>query len=58
MWFRVDDARTVRDALIANGVPADSIRLEAYGETNLAKPTPDGVREPLNRRSDVVISFE
>ena len=51
-------ARTVRDALIANGVPADSIRLEAYGETNLAKPTPDGVREPLNRRSDVVISFE
>ncbi|PQA88601.1 OmpA family protein [Hyphococcus luteus] len=51
-------ARTVRDALIANGVPADRITLEAYGETNLAKPTPDGVREPLNRRSDVTISFE
>ncbi len=51
-------ARTVRDALIANGVPAENITLEAYGETNLAKPTPDGVREPLNRRSDVTISFE
>lgn len=51
-------ARIVRDALIANGVSADAIRLEAFGETNLAKPTADGVREPLNRRSDVVISFE
>lgn len=51
-------AAVVRDALIANGVPADRIRVEAYGETNLAKPTPDGVREPLNRRSDVTITFE
>ena len=51
-------ARAVRDGLIANGVPADRIRLEAYGETNLAKATADGVREPLNRRADVVISFE
>jgi outer membrane protein OmpA-like peptidoglycan-associated protein/opacity protein-like surface antigen len=50
-------ARAVRDGLIANGVPADRISLEAYGETNLAKPTADGVREPLNRRADVVISF-
>ncbi len=51
-------AAVVRDALIANGVPASSIRTEAYGETNLATPTADGVREPLNRRSEVVISFE
>lgn len=51
-------ARVVRDALIANGVSADAIRMEAYGETNLAKPTADGVREPLNRRSEVTISFE
>ena len=50
--------RVVRDALVANGVPADSIRVEAFGETNPAKPTPDGVREPLNRRSDVTITFE
>jgi len=51
-------ARVVREALVANGVSADRIRTEAYGETNLAKPTADGVREPLNRRSEVVISFE
>ncbi len=51
-------ARAVHDGLIANGVPTDRIRLEAYGETNLAKPTADGVREPLNRRADVVISFQ
>jgi len=51
-------ARVVRDALVANGVSADRIRLEAFGESNLAKSTPDGTREPLNRRSDVSISFE
>lgn len=51
-------ARVVREALVANGISADAIRTEAYGETNLAKPTPDGTREPLNRRSEVTISFE
>jgi len=51
-------ARVVREALIANNVPADRIRSEAYGEENPAKPTADGVREPLNRRTDVTISFE
>lgn len=51
-------ARAVRDGLVANGVSPDAIRMESYGETNLAKATADGVREPLNRRSDVMISFE
>ncbi len=51
-------ANIVRDALIANGVPAEMIRSEAYGEENPAKPTADGVREPLNRRSEVTIRFE
>lgn len=51
-------ASVVRDALIANGVPADKIRTEAYGEDRPAKPTEDGVREPLNRRTEVTISFE
>ena len=48
----------VRDALIANGIPADKIRMESYGEDRPAKPTEDGIREPLNRRTEVVISFE
>ncbi|MEL7487907.1 MAG: OmpA family protein, partial [Pseudomonadota bacterium] len=51
-------AETVRQSLIANGIPADAIDMRALGETNLAKPTPDGTREPLNRRSEVTISFE
>ena len=51
-------ARIVREALVANGISADAIRTEAYGESNLAKATPDGTREPLNRRSEVTISFE
>ncbi len=48
----------VREALIANGIPADKIRTESYGEERPAKPTEDGVREPLNRRSEVTISFQ
>ena len=51
-------AAVVRDALIANGIPADSIRVDSYGEDRPAKPTEDGIREPLNRRTEVVISFE
>jgi outer membrane protein OmpA-like peptidoglycan-associated protein len=51
-------ASVVRDALIANGISADKIRMEAYGEDKPAKPTEDGVREPLNRRTEVVISFQ
>ncbi len=51
-------ARVVTDALVVNGVSADAIRTEAFGEDNPAKPTADGVREPLNRRTDVTISFE
>ena len=51
-------AAVVRDALIANGIAADSIRVESYGEDRPAKPTEDGVREPLNRRTEVVISFQ
>lgn len=51
-------AAVVRDALIANNVPADKIRVESFGEDRPAKPTEDGVREPLNRRTEVVISFQ
>jgi len=47
----------VREALVANGIPADAISVEALGENNPAKPTEDGVREPLNRRTDVKFGF-
>jgi outer membrane autotransporter protein len=45
----------VRDALVARGAPAAAIQTEARGETDLAQATPDGVREPLNRRAAVTI---
>jgi outer membrane protein OmpA-like peptidoglycan-associated protein len=50
-------ASVVRDALASRGVPPNLITVEARGETDLARPTRDGVREPLNRRAVVTISF-
>ena len=50
-------AAVVRDALVARGLAAGAIQTQAHGETDLARPTRDGVREPLNRRTAVTISF-
>jgi outer membrane protein OmpA-like peptidoglycan-associated protein len=50
-------AGVVRDALVARGVDAGAITTQARGETDLAQQTRDGVREPLNRRTAVTISF-
>jgi outer membrane protein OmpA-like peptidoglycan-associated protein len=50
-------ASVVRDALASRGIPPNLITVEARGETDLARPTRDGVREPLNRRAVVTISF-
>ena len=47
----------VADALVAQGVNGGVIALDGKGETNLAKPTADGVREPLNRRATIDINF-
>jgi OmpA-OmpF porin, OOP family len=50
-------ASVVRDALVQRGLGAGAIRTEARGEADLARATRDGVREPLNRRTAVTISF-
>lgn len=50
-------ASVVRDALVARGIGAGSISTQARGEADLARATRDGVREPLNRRTAVTISF-
>jgi len=50
-------ASVVRDALTARGLPSGLISAQARGETDLARATRDGVREPLNRRTAVTISF-
>ncbi len=46
-------AQVVREALVQNGIAASKIRIRALGESNPAKATADGVREPLNRRTEV-----
>lgn len=38
------------------GVPVDRIMAESYGEARPAKPTADGVTEPVNRRVTVTFS--
>jgi outer membrane protein OmpA-like peptidoglycan-associated protein len=50
-------AKAVSDALVGLGLPATSLAVDWKGETNLAVPTPDGTKEPLNRRSTVTINF-
>ena len=49
-------AKAVAAALEALGVARDDMKLEWYGESRPRVPTPDGVREPQNRR--VEITFE
>ena len=48
-------ARSVRKALVDEGVSAEGISIEGRGESDPLVPTADGVREPQNRR--VHISF-
>ena len=48
-------ANTVKDALVQNGVPATAIAVIGRGEAGLLVQTGDGVREPQNRRVEIVI---
>jgi hypothetical protein len=43
------------DALVRDGVPAQAISVIGIGEQGLLVPTGDGVREPQNRRVEIVI---
>ena len=47
-------AKRVADALVALGVTPQAIAFGGVGENDLAVPTPDGVREPRNRRVTIV----
>ncbi len=48
-------ANSVRDALVARGVKAHGISLAGRGEAEPAVPTADGVREPANRRVEIIL---
>jgi OmpA-OmpF porin, OOP family len=48
-------ADAVKAVLIREGVPADQITVVGRGETQPLVPTADGVREPQNRRVEIVL---
>ncbi|GGG45219.1 membrane protein [Caldovatus sediminis] len=48
-------ADNVAAELVRNGVPREQIVVTAYGETRPLVPTADGVREPQNRRVEIVL---
>jgi OOP family OmpA-OmpF porin len=50
-------AKATADGLVALGVPQGNLDVSWKGKTDLAVPTPDGVREPLNRRATIHIAF-
>ena len=49
-------ANAVKAALVKDGVPATAITATGVGEAGLLVKTGDGVREPQNRRVEIVIS--
>lgn len=48
-------AKTVAAALVKAGVPKQEIAIKAFGETVLLVPTGDNVKEPQNRRVEIII---
>jgi outer membrane protein OmpA-like peptidoglycan-associated protein len=48
-------ANAVKDALVRDGVPATAITVIGKGETQPLVQTADGVREPQNRRVEIVV---
>jgi OmpA-OmpF porin, OOP family len=48
-------ANTVKDALVREGVPATAISVIGKGESQPLVQTADGVREPQNRRVEIVV---
>lgn len=48
-------ANAVKNALVGDGVPATAIAVVGRGESQPLVQTADGVREPQNRRVEVVV---
>jgi OmpA-OmpF porin, OOP family len=48
-------ARAVAAELVHDGIAANSISIHAYGETHLLVATGPGVREPQNRRVEIIL---
>ena len=48
-------ADNVAAELVRLGVPKNEIAIQAFGDTHLLVPTAEGVREPQNRRVEIVL---
>ncbi len=48
-------AKAVAAQLVVDGVPQSEIEIHGYGDTHLLVPTGPGVREPQNRRVEIVL---
>ncbi len=48
-------AQSVAAELVKDGVPKSAIAIQGFGETHLLVPTGEGVREPQNRRVEIII---
>ena len=57
MHLSVRRADVVRDVLVDLGARREAVETNGVGETDLAVPTPDGVRKPKNRRSVVTLAI-
>ena len=48
-------ANNVANELVRDGVPRSAIVTHGYGEANPLVPTAQGVREPQNRRVEIIL---
>jgi len=48
-------AQAVAAELVKDGVPRNAISIQGFGDTHLLVPTGPGVREPQNRRVEIII---
>ena len=48
-------ADNVAAELVKDGVPKNVIMIQAFGDTHLLVPTAAGVREPQNRRVEIIL---
>jgi outer membrane protein OmpA-like peptidoglycan-associated protein len=55
MGLSIRRADAVAAELVRDGVPKNAISIHGFGETHLLVPTGDGVREPQNRRVEIII---
>jgi outer membrane autotransporter protein len=55
MGLSLRRAHAVAGELVRDGVPAGAITIRGFGQTHLLVPTGAGVREPQNRRVEIIL---